>query len=556
MVGMLPVEVKKFLRGLSAFASITQICKKYELSSEVGRKLLSLAEDVTEKKLPLADLPKAIRPLVMDNESLGKQIAVDLAGFRLLPIADYVGNVEASIRSWGGNVDLFSSVPCVQVESIKPEYLVQQVLKEMDIFLQDEHLQRRLEFVLAGCFMGEKTQEETKAVLQRPIKIGGLALEEKIAEGLVAFIQEKKKLPQPHPPSVLPDFSVKEVEVIDFLSEDKKEVEEAQKKVDILQKQRTPLCNPQQAIERVLQQTGNIKGLTSLLAQEERKKRFAQIVESRMREVRNGLLTKQQLERSENEGGLGFSGPFLVQVMELIEQVFDQYQKEEQQVCFAEKLKQQKNKQEKESIKKELERQEISSFAKRYVSLTGKAPQEMIQPISHARVSVAQTKQEGLQAYEQKIDRQKVKEILETTKKVNRQPAEISQTISPNNLSLEKPRMQDIRPMHHLVGPVQELGEMTLVHFRRLASDPHLAAGKIKDKIDLLEEEGYEQKIKGIQAWKHSPLFQLYADVSRKIFLSGKTREEVLDTTEDIQGNHLSEQEFQQLVLLNANLRF
>ena len=96
----------------------------------------------------------------------------------------------------------------------------------------------------------------------------------------------------------------------------------------------------------------------------------------------------------------------------------------------------------------------------------------------------------------------------------------------------------------------------TLIDFRRLSTDPNVAARKLQDKIDLLEEEGYEKKIQGIHAWRRSTLFRFYVQLSEQLFLTGMSLEALLDKTKDAQGQQMTRQEFAEILSLNADLRF
>ena len=88
--------------------------------------------------------------------------------------------------------------------------------------------------------------------------------------------------------------------------------------------------------------------------------------------------------------------------------------------------------------------------------------------------------------------------------------------------------MQDVRPVAppapavHLTGPVQEISNLTLADFRRLSADPVEACRKISDKLDVLEEHAYTQRIAGIKAWQGSAVYKLYLEVINAAFSGGK----------------------------------
>ncbi|HLD34502.1 MAG TPA: hypothetical protein VJB62_01415, partial [Patescibacteria group bacterium] len=72
--------------------------------------------------------------------------------------------------------------------------------------------------------------------------------------------------------------------------------------------------------------------------------------------------------------------------------------------------------------------------------------------------------------------------------------------------------MQDITPPQlNEVGPVSELGLITLTDFRRLAGQPTEAASRLKQKFMNLRDESYLLYLDGLAMWRTSPLCLDYA---------------------------------------------
>jgi hypothetical protein len=118
------------------------------------------------------------------------------------------------------------------------------------------------------------------------------------------------------------------------------------------------------------------------------------------------------------------------------------------------------------------------------------------------------------------------------------------------------PTMQEIAFEKRLTGPIDELRTMTLADFRRLSRDPRQAAIKIKDKIGYLEDQGYDQKIEGIRAWRGSPLNALYLQFTHEALLAGKGIKEVLDAKAEDRGETMTTDEFHAIMAINEELRF
>jgi hypothetical protein len=106
-----------------------------------------------------------------------------------------------------------------------------------------------------------------------------------------------------------------------------------------------------------------------------------------------------------------------------------------------------------------------------------------------------------------------------------------------------------------LVGPVDELRTISLRDFRHLSKDPSEATLKIKDKIDLLENQSFGHKTDGIVAWRESPVNKLYLEILRRS-LEGKPVPDVIGEMEGGGEDYLSKAEFDAIMALNRNLRF
>lgn len=117
------------------------------------------------------------------------------------------------------------------------------------------------------------------------------------------------------------------------------------------------------------------------------------------------------------------------------------------------------------------------------------------------------------------------------------------------------PGMADVKFTPKLTGPVEELRSLLLKDFRRLSRDPNEATLKLKDKIDLLEEQSFDVKTQGIKAWQESEVNKLYLDILRKS-LEGKPVTDVMTEREAKGELTLNKAEFDAIMELNRKLRF
>ncbi len=192
--------------------------------------------------------------------------------------------------------------------------------------------------------------------------------------------------------------------------------------------------------------------------------------------------------------------------------------------------------------RKALEEKEVQILTKRYVQTTGRVPTEHVVPVAPplSRTSVALSAHMQIQQQQAKIDTEKVRAAVQQT------------AVAKPSMTTRKPRMQDIATMPRLAGPFEELQSLNLISFRRLAKDPEQTIHRIKDMVNLLDDQGYEKRVAGIRAFQSSPIMRAYGQITQKALIFGKSVADVL--VEDPEA--MSMKEYQALMKLNAELRF
>jgi 2-oxo-4-hydroxy-4-carboxy--5-ureidoimidazoline (OHCU) decarboxylase len=116
--------------------------------------------------------------------------------------------------------------------------------------------------------------------------------------------------------------------------------------------------------------------------------------------------------------------------------------------------------------------------------------------------------------------------------------------------------MVDVRPTPKVVGPIDELRLLTVADFRRLDPNPRRAAGRVREKIKLLEDESYAAMVEGVRAWRTSPLNALYVSLGQQSLAARKSVADVIRARRTAGTTTLSEEEFEALLDLNQQLRF
>lgn len=122
-------------------------------------------------------------------------------------------------------------------------------------------------------------------------------------------------------------------------------------------------------------------------------------------------------------------------------------------------------------------------------------------------------------------------------------------------LDSRRPIMSDIKLPPKVMGPVDELANVTLQEFRHLGSTPQAAAEQIKAKIDLLETESITKRVAGVHAWQSSPINQLYLSIGQEALNSTQPVEAVIQQRQMTQPT-LTKLEFDTIGDLNRRLRY
>jgi len=259
------------------------------------------------------------------------------------------------------------------------------------------------------------------------------------------------------------------------------------------------------------------------------KKRFSSLITSRLRDIRNSLQLKELLARSKKVGGLELPEEKINLVVKITEEkaktIHDQ-----------------------DTIK-ELEERQKRKVEEEQKETEGQ--QKMRQAVAREQIKKA------VQTLQQKKIEKIVTPPPPPPKILRRRPIPtIPQVRRPSEDITRRPKIIDIKTPQRLLGPVEEIRSLNLTDFRRLASSPEETIKKIKEKIELLEEESFSRKAEAIQAWKQSEINQLYLDIGNESMEKGKSVKEIIESRTMDGRSTLNEEEFRAVGDLNKKLRF
>ncbi|MFH0955593.1 MAG: hypothetical protein V1801_00015 [Candidatus Falkowbacteria bacterium] len=133
----------------------------------------------------------------------------------------------------------------------------------------------------------------------------------------------------------------------------------------------------------------------------------------------------------------------------------------------------------------------------------------------------------------------------------------IKRRFEAENLSQSpKVKIEDVKYVPRVMGPLDEIKYMDLINFRRLDRDPSKSTDKIKSKINLLEEENYGKKLEGIKLWRLSPINKLYLEIGRLSIGENKPVDVIIEERKMAGLDYLTADEFKTIMDLNKSLRF
>lgn len=107
-------------------------------------------------------------------------------------------------------------------------------------------------------------------------------------------------------------------------------------------------------------------------------------------------------------------------------------------------------------------------------------------------------------------------------------PQEAKQAFSMPSVSAPRASLADVqKPSRSLGGPVEELA-YDITTWRRLAPNPADRIKKIESQLDLLEQDGFTQRLRGIQSWRSSDVVKVYLAAAKQSLEEGKPLKEIL----------------------------
>lgn len=505
--------VQAFLADGSVMTVFEAILEKFALPKDRAIELLDLTDAVLDGNITIDTFPQLLAEAFGVEIERAQRISSDVVGFRLLPLEEYVPGVAAQITSWGGDLNKY---PKSRVGKMKmsAETFASQLDEKLELNFSEVMI-KRCAFLLYAYWNAEKTKESTLTFFSRGQTIGGLGLSPELAQKLLAAIDESRNTvdiisggdqgaPGSRQLGVGATENSGEIAV--------KEIEEQFAQPEPIE----PPVVEAAPVESKVVEISPSHEITSELPIINAPK--APAPTSHIDDSWKGEL-KEAEKKAKQVASVDSSMPVATPVAPVVAPA-------------------PKN----------------DVLDRRFAAITKDASSEHLEPIlPDARVSLARSSQEETAQQTQAISEEKLVEAAIASRPEPVKPMLTVGSVAPQNTM--KP-MTDVQTVRRLVGPIDELATMTPVEFRRLSTVPADAAQKIEDILATIESQSYEERVKGVKAWRQSPMNQLYVSMTTEALTQGVGLAEIATHRRSAGEESLSPAEIRAVSALNERLRF
>lgn len=572
--------VGSYVFGPDVYDGADQVIARHELPAERLAEFFDLIEAWADGKVELVHLPEIIGEAFGLDAEKAKVVTRDLVGYCMLPLERYYKGIPEQLVAWGGKVGDYPDFR-VPKEHLTVDQYAGRVTEQLGLSLQPVYI-KRLGFLVREYVEEKKDREKLLMFFQRPVAIGGLGLsaEEsaKVMEAVDAernvleFVDEEpvvvatpepdlrpaqKIEPEPAPvllPEIAPSHAVATstpmaakppVAVVPAVPKapPRTSGDTAADAAEIAKHEKLMVKKGVAATGDARLEAAVAIAVAAATATLTKKKiapqQFAEAAELTMKGVRDPYQTRAILERDH-----GVAGEDLVQLLEAIMLGLEEYHKKAPGPVAL------------PQTQPDVASEERKVLDQRFAAVAGTLSKEKIEPVMpSARVSAARTKEEEVAVQAAQVD---VKKLEAATAAAKPEPAKAMLTVGsvPPPAPGEQKVLTDVQFRPKLVGPVEELGTMAPADFRRLSSNPSEAAKKIEDVLANLEATSYEDRIRGVQAWRKSPVNALYTQMAAEALQDGVALAEVASRRRNKGQESLSPAEMKAIASINARIQF
>lgn len=515
-----------------------------DLNAAQRQALFDLIKEIIVGEVKIDFLESEVTKRFGFDKDRTRKLALDITGYRLLPLDKWLGDVSGLVRTFGGDPFAFPTDRVVVQEHTEKEAF-DELIAEPTTTTLDVRLKERLRDIAHSFLNGVRTEAQVLEVLKKSVKTGGLELASGAALRVLENIKQEAKTVKPAEPSdpapsnhQLP--AVKPPKLDAPMPEDAAEARAGAESLLASKEAR----KADMTAEKIKASVERIYAAAGIVPPDERlQARMKDVIGSRLRDVRDALETLEILVQPKELGGLSLSEDDARKILKTVDDslraVHDEHklQVEGKKVEWLEaeadkKLSADVAEQNKEAT-------ELDSLYQNIVAKSPKAQAKAPAPLPIVRQQVAEPVPINVPA-----NLPIVGEPPSPQRAGDFSPVLPAPSVMPKPVTLVRPAaqiaaspsvrpiMQDVKDIGggmdlRLTGPAEELRTTTIVDFRRLSKDPLVASHNIYDKIDLLHHQSYEKRTEAINAWMESEVYRTYLDMMKEAF-EGKALPQVI----------------------------
>ncbi|OGF30600.1 hypothetical protein A2533_03830 [Candidatus Falkowbacteria bacterium RIFOXYD2_FULL_35_9] len=315
--------------------------------------------------------------------------------------------------------------------------------------------------------------------------------------------------------------------------------------------------------------------------EEEMKRRFFSVVGSRFREVRGDKEVKYMLMTDKTDGGMGLDERKADVVLAVIKKHASKFTDGNRNVLPQNNEKLVEKKQNvavrKIEVKKEekkvpeMKKEELLAIHKSFIPnkkvIVAKPveikPTTVVKPVEEKPV-VKPVENKGKEMLDRLIAGEKANVSAQNLILSHGQNSQQSQK---QEIGLKKEAIPSLQPLiqpaqikekevkykPQLVGPLEELRQMTLEDFRRLGRDANEMMEEVKEKIAVLQEDSWKKGVDGLKAWRESEVHKLYTEMGLQSILTNKSLDQIIVDRQVKNQPVLTLSEFDEVLGFNKN---
>lgn len=478
---------------------------------------------------------------------------------------------EEEVRELAKKLQKFNEKKEDEVPDIKPEEVVEEAVKRININFSSDEFLNRLKQILKTYVKGVRSKIDTKQTLMKGVEMGGLDLNDDLSSKILSTTDQTKN-----------DYMQKQKTVSAVVAEetvDKDLAEFSHAKVVTKTEEVKVPAREMSPSDRILNNSGarDIDYDFTALAQKNKEQKIA----SALKTVEEGPVAQvtpkkgvmawfssfKSKAKDKSEPGASLPEEKIVETGNFIAKSEEKFS-QPNLADISMPIPGQSNKQSDfEQTVGKIKVKDVPLSNSLENGITEKSESQPVKPEIVINLKEKTNNSEKIKFSEMEVDTP-LPPSAASENILNKRPAVVEEaeaevvealpTIRITNQSVPggKKKMEDIKYVPKLVGPIDELSGLTIEDFRRFHPNPQEAAKKILEKISYLEKDNYKKRLLGIQAWRNSPVNKLYLRIAQKSIIGGISIEDIISELEKNKEEALTAGEFTAVMSLNKSLRY